>query len=714
MRAGISGFLAGVFGLTASAAFATGLPTARPQTLNVVAASAAPTPTTFSTVPRPHHRPAYGGNLFSFADAALYRSAFADARHYRWASAREKAAQVKNQQLAEVVEWLYYRARTNNNPFGVTAAFAEKHQNWPGMELVYLRAEQQITGAEGDAVLENWFAAHPPTTAQGQEQLALLLRRQGKGALAVELLRTAWIEGRFPEKEERKFAADHNRVLRAEDHEARLDRLLWERQASAAERQLERVAGDYKKLGRARLALVREEKGVDYHIDRVPSQLSGDAGLIYERVNFRRKKNNTEDAVSLLLTLKSPASEFGRPHVVWVERRILARRLLKEGKYKEAYQLVVPHGLSPGAEFADAEFFAGWLALTYMEDPAKAAQHFRNLYENVGRPISLARATFWLGETATALGRTETAARWYIKATQYEDTFYGQLAQDRLAEQTGLAPPARASATTKVPAVPGFERRQLVRMVRALDSIGEHNLVDRFFYYMRQQASSLNEFQSLADLALSIDRPDQMVRVAREASWRHLNLPEAAFPVDATPAYGLTAQAASRLPEEALLYALMRQESGFKVDAKSSVGARGLMQLMPGTARYVAKKIGVPYHANDLTDDPAYNMLLGSSYLDELLERFEGSYILSIAGYNAGPHRVEKWLEDYGDPRTNEISAVDWIEHIPFDETRNYVQRVSEAIMPYRARLNVRNHDGKLSSIIKRHAPGASAFATAD
>lgn len=718
IRLCIIGVLAVFLPLGAGAANANvvpgGYPTARPSGSLAAPAPVTTSPSIWASVPKPHERPKFGGTIMSFADAALYRSAFADARHFRWDSARAKAAQARHRLLATVIEWQYYRARTNNEPFEVTAAFAEKHTNWPGMDLLYLRAEKQITGDESDAVLDRWFAAHPPASVHGQEQLALLLRRQGKGALAVEVLRRAWIEGHFTDKDEKEFARTHNRILRTADHEERLDRLLWNGQSEAAARQLERVIGDTKKLARARLALLRKEAGVDYHIGRVPGRLENDPGLLYERVKFRRKKDMTDDAADLLINLSGAGNNgLGRADLVWVERRIIARRLMKDRDYRTAYKIVARHGLEPGAEFADAEFLAGWLALKYLNKPKKAARHFRALYDNVSRPVSLARATYWLAETASAVGRKETATRWYMRAAKYSTTFYGQLAQDKLAETTGLHTPHHPASDAEVPPVAGFERRELVRVVRALDAIGENNLVDRFMYSMRQQANSLNEFQSLADLANSINRPDQMVRVAREASWRHINLPEARFPVESTPAYGRTDDALTRVPEEALLYALMRQESGFKADAQSHVGARGLMQLMPGTARYVAKNIGVSYRVNDLTEDPAYNMLLGSSYLAELLERFEGSYILAIAGYNAGPHRVEKWLEDYGDPRTGNISAVDWVEHIPFDETRNYVQRVTEAILPYRSRLGHRNHDRKLTSIINRHAPGARTVADA-
>ncbi|MGB1086947.1 MAG: transglycosylase SLT domain-containing protein [Alphaproteobacteria bacterium] len=398
---------------------------------------------------------------------------------------------------------------------------------------------------------------------------------------------------------------------------------------------------------------------------------------------------------------------------MWIERRILGRHFIKTKDYEKAYKITAQHGLVPGGDFADAEFLAGWLSLYHLDKPVQAARHFRRLFENVKRPISIARATFWLAETANRLGRADTAVTWYVKAAKHPDTYYGQLAQDRISAQTGLAPPPRQLTQANASKAP-TKANELVTVVRYLDSVGENKLVGRFLHHMRQTAETSADFESLAGLAKSINRPDLMLRIAREASWQHVSLPDAAYPVDVTPGYGNMSEAVALLPEEALIYAIQRQESAFKVDAKSHAGARGLMQLMPGTARLVAKNIGITYRPEGLLNDPAYNLLLGASYLSQMIERFDGSYILAIAAYNAGPHRVDRWLKDYGDPRTDEISAIDWVEHIPFTETRNYVQRVTEAILPYRSRLGSAQGDQSLIAILSRHTMPGSEVANAD
>lgn len=670
-----------------------------------------------SHIPRPNMRPKFGGDLLSPEDAGLYRRALADASAYRWQAAKDKAALAKDRDLAKVVEWLYLKSRTNNESFADNAAFVRQNPGWPQISAIVWKAEKQIEGTENAVFIDQWFAAYPPSSVHGKEMLAQRMRAKGDHRGADILLREAWMSGDFPADEENDFLRRHGRLINSAQHQVRLDRLLWEGKANAAERQMKRVVGTDRKVARARLALIRGEKGVDYLISLVPQSAQDTPGLVYERVRFRRKRGDKDGAIDLLLNEMKATN--GLPDValdkIWLERRILGRHLIKEKEYQKAYAITANHGLQTSTgDWADAEFLAGWLALEYLNNPTQAARHFRDLYNGVSRPLSISRAAFWLSEAADALGRKKAAGNWRIKAAQYPFTFYGQMARDEIMDQTGLRPRLLTPASAVMLTTPGaFEDQELVRIIRKLNSIGEDKLVTQFLRHLLKSAETESDFTALAGLAHSIHRPDLMVRVAREASWQNIYVPDAAYPVHAAPAYGNMQAATAYLPEEALIYAVQRQESAFQVDAKSRVGARGLMQLMPGTAKSVAKDIGLPYQLDALTKDAEYNLKLGSAYLAQMIDRFDGSFILAIAAYNAGPHRVDRWLVDYGDPRTGEISAIDWVEHIPFTETRNYVQRVTEAILPYRDRLNVPGAERSLTALITRHNYPESALARA-
>lgn len=701
-------FAGAISALLVTPVFATPTPTARPSFFTASGSA---------QIPAPNARPKFGGDLLSPEDAGLYRGALADASAYRWQAAKDKAAQAKDQDLAKVVEWLYLKSRTNNKSFAENAAFVRQNPDWPDLGAIIWKAEKQIEGTEGAATLDAWFAAYPPGSVHGKEMLAERMRAMGDARGADILLREAWMDGDFPADEEDDFLRRHGGLINAAQHQVRLDRLLWQHKTHAAERQMKRVVGTDRKIARARLALIRGEKGVDYLISLVPQSVRNTPGLVYERIRFRRKRGDKDGAIELLLgelgsTNSLPETALEK---IWLERRILGRHLIKEKDYQAAYAITAAHGLPAGTgDWADAEFLAGWLALEYLDQPTQAARHFRDLYNGVERPLSISRAAFWLSEAADALGRKKAAGNWRIKAAQYPFTFYGQMARDEIMDQTGLRPRLLPPAQPATLITPGnFEDQEVVRVIRKLNSIGEDKLATRFLRHMLKNAKSEPDFAALAGLASSLGRPDLMVRVAREASWQNINIREAAYPVHDTPGFGNMTAATAYLPEEALIYAVQRQESAFQVDARSRVGARGLMQLMPGTAKLVAKDIGLPYRPDDLTEDAEYNLKLGSAYLAQMIDRFDGSFILAIAAYNAGPHRVDRWLKDYGDPRNGEISAVDWVEHIPFTETRNYVQRVTEAILPYRDRLDVPGADRSLTALLTRHNYSESTVARA-
>jgi soluble lytic murein transglycosylase len=353
---------------------------------------------------------------------------------------------------------------------------------------------------------------------------------------------------------------------------------------------------------------------------------------------------------------------------------------MERGDFNLAYRIVKDHGQTSGVGLADAEFLAGFLALRFLDMPSEAFNHFHKLYRSVSSPISKARGAYWSGRAADALGQKEQAREWFQTASEFGTTFYGQLAAKHLGGRGHIDLPAeprvsKAEATA-------FERRDVVRAARMLSEIlgSNDSRVTAFVRRISLDAKAPSEYTLAARLAREVGRRDLAVAAAKDAAQENIFLVEAGYPMIKTDVGN---------PELALIHAIIRQESTFNTNVVSSAGARGLMQLMPGTAQLVATRLGIKKHQQGrLISDPDYNVRLGAAYLDEMIERFNGSYVLAIASYNAGPSRTRQWIETFGDPRTGSVDVVDWIELIPISETRNYVQRVMEAMLVYRARIH--------------------------
>jgi soluble lytic murein transglycosylase len=346
-----------------------------------------------------------------------------------------------------------------------------------------------------------------------------------------------------------------------------------------------------------------------------------------------------------------------------------------ENDYQAAYALVSPHGQRQGIGFAQAEWLAGWLALRQLAKPQRAYRHFSSLYRGVSRPISLARGAYWTGRAADALGQQLIAGQWYHQAARHPTTFYGQLAMITLNPDQGLRLPVEPSISATARAQ--FDRRMPVQAARLLALLGERTLAREFVRRLGHLAIDGDEHRLVSQLAFDIGTPDIAVELSRRSIRDRVNLIRSGYPVLPYDIYPNV--------EPALAHAVIRQESSFRPAAVSRSNARGLMQLLPSTAKDVARRLGVQYPGDDrLLTDPATNVLLGSAYLDHLLERFDGSYVLAVVAYNVGPTRLSRWLRSHGDPRDPSVDPIDWIEELPLYEPRNYVQRVLEGLQVYR------------------------------
>lgn len=603
------------------------------------------------------------------ADSAAL-AAINAARAGDWTPAYAHAEQSHDKLALKIVRWLDYTRASPGGRFAEIASFIEQNADWPLQKVLRRRAEEGLAG-ENDDTAADWLKHHPPISGAGKARAAEIAIDRGKVEAGVAALRAAWIEGDFTPAAERALIARFATILRPEDHWQRLDRLLWDGQSDAARRLLPLVSADERKLVEARLALAGDAAKAGTLVAEVPEKLRSDPGLAFEEARWWRKKNNYDNAARLLL---AHADNPRHPAAWWSERLLVARRLLVAGNIDVAERLVQQPERGGDHLDAEAEFLSGYIALRHRKDPGQAFDDFAHMLAHVASPYAKARAAYWGGRAAAAAGKLDLATKWYAAGAENYATFYGQLAAHQLGKDAPPqpVPEPRPDAAARAK----FDAEELVRVVQLFLAAGDHGHARTFLNCLADQAKTPLDFAMLASLAESHGRIDMAIGMARRAIDAGMPLMVHGYPITALPGGGIT--------EHPLLLAIVRQESAFATDAMSRVGARGLMQLMPATAAGIAGKLQLPFSLPRLTTDGQYNITLGRSYVENLLDDFGGSYTLAIAAYNAGPGRVRQWLHEFGDPRGADLSTVDWIEMIPFAETRAYVQRVLENLQIYR------------------------------
>lgn len=622
----------------------------------------------------------------------------------RWFEVRQAIPRIRDEDASRLLRWRIATNAASNASFSELNSALEDLQDWPKYSIIRSEAERAMSGASlSNQNKSAWLKKYPPLTGEGKLELANVLRSEGELKKSDALLREIWRSHSLSKSSTETILSNHGRLFSAEDHAERVEMLLWTGQRSEARRLLPRLPSAMRQLPEARLAMMERRSGVDAAIEAVPAKYQDDPGLLFDRAQWRRKRaRNEEGAIELLLKINAEdALPVGRAKI-WRERRIVLRTLIKERRWKEAYAIASDHHLTEGVNFAEAEFYSGWVALRHLKDPATALAHFDSLANGVSSPISVSRGQYWKGAALDALGRQDEALAAYTAAAVHNFTFYGQLAAEKLhasGRSNGeifLQPPRPATEQERL----AFESRPVVRAAKLQAETGRLRSFERFSFHLDDMLDNAHDHQMLFDMAMEYLEPRSGIRGAKSGLAKGLIAPEAAFPIVALPP-----SPRSGVAEEALVIALSRQESELTPTAVSRANARGMMQIIPATARNTARQTGMPYRTSWLTDDPNYNMRLGRSYLDGLIEQFNGSYILALAGYNAGPSRSRQWIADYGDPRSPDVDAIDWIESIPFSETRNYVQRISENLQVYRSRLSRAPTQIRLSEDIKRGYP---------
>lgn len=574
----------------------------------------------------------------------------------------------------DLIEW--QRLRAGEGALGDYEDFLKRHGDWPGLALLREKGEIAVARSMTPARVQRYFAAQQPASGKGAAAYIKALQTQGLSDASEDAAMRAWAELNLSAEEELELLslAPHAISLA---HELRIDRLLWQGRSVEAERMLPRLPEDWRKLAAARIALRKSAPGVNALIAEVPSGLADHAGLAFERFLWRMKRDMYDDALPLLLERSKSAQALGDP-AQWAERRLtLSRWLMRQGRAKEAYQAASQHHLTRGGAYADLEFLSGFLALRKLDDPARALQHFKNIQSVVSTSISVSRALYWQGRAQEAMGQAAGAKAAYQAAARHQTAYYGLLATERL----GAVLDARLIGGQPLPdwRQAGWTKSSVHQAAMLALQSGDRNLAKRFWLHLAETQSEQGLTQ-MGAMALALGEPHIAVLIGKAAAERGVILPDAYYPLTDLVPDGLSVSRAFSL-------AIARRESEFDPAARSTADARGLMQVLPGTAQMMSKKLGLPFEASALTRDPAYNAKIGSAYLAHLIEEFGPSIALVASGYNAGPGRPRAWIKDFGDPRRPEVDVVDWVEQIPFGETRTYVMRVSEGVVLYRAKL---------------------------
>ena len=594
------------------------------------------------------------------------------------AAATAAAYALPNKVDTKVIDWLIATSGSDKVPASRIAEVWRKLSDWPGQRLLQIRFEQALVREKPSAAaVIQALAGRKPVTDDGTLLLAQAYMDAGRKKDATDLVRWYWREQKFADDMEASLRKKFGTLLTAADYKVRMDRLLYEEQTSAAIRNSKFLGKDQQALAAAVVAVSDRSKKAAKAMAAVPAAMRKDPLYTYSQIRLlRRAEKYTEAAAMMLAAPRDPKVIDG--DAWWVERRIIARALLDRGDARTAYKVAATHSAESSASIAEAEFHAGWFALEYLHDPAAAKKHFAVIQSVSTMPLSQSRAEYWLGRTAERAGDTGEATAQYKRAAAYPTTFYGQLALAKLGvKRLSLAAPQAPGDAARAK----FEANEFVQVIRRLDAANRGDKTFIFYHALAEQLTDPTQLALLAGMAESDGNHQLALQIGKTAASRGIPCDTLAFPTSAIPASAKTSV------EKPMVYAIARQESAFNPGAISRAGARGLLQLMPATAQQTAKAVGLPYSKARLTSDPGYNATLGAAHLGDLFNGFGGSYVMTFAAYNAGGSRVKAWIEAYGDPRDPKVDVVNWIERIPFSETRNYVQRIMENLQVYRARL---------------------------
>jgi soluble lytic murein transglycosylase len=578
----------------------------------------------------------------------------------------------------KLAEWIILRSDDNGAPVERYRAFISSNPSWPSQTFLRRRLEAALwDDRRDDATVWAWFENESPLSAKGKFSLARVMIARGDRANAERLVRDAWRNDSMSEDTENTALDLFGALLTPGDHKARMDLLLYGSEHEAALRAAKRLGSAEVALAKARIAAYRKAPNTRALLEAVPHELHGDTGYIFSKIQLLRREEKVAEAAQLMMGAPKDPGRLYNLDEWWIERRLISRKMIDDGEYRTAY-LIARDAALPTRDIykTEQEFTAGWIALRFLNEPSTAAQHFARIGVGSVNPTTLARAGYWQGRAAEAAGRSQEARSAYAAAAEHSTSYYGQLARAKLGlpqiELNG-APTARGRAV---------ERLEIVRAVQLLYELDEGEIAIPIFADMGENGDP-DALAGLGELASRYGDARSMLLMGKAALNRGLPFDFYAYPVNGIPPF----KSIGPDVEHSIIYAIARQESAFNPSVVSPAQAYGLMQVTPDAGKYVCKKYGANFDLARLKNDPVYNAALGAAELGGLIEDYRGSYIMTFAAYNAGRGSVNKWIDRYGDPRNPKVDAIDWVELIPFSETRNYVQRIMENLQVYRARF---------------------------
>ena len=616
---------------------------------------------------------------YSKKDFGLAKKAISEMKKSKWPSALKSAKKAKDKTIYNFIQWRHLLKKGNQASYYDYKTFIDQNEDYPRIGRIKYLAEHKLsTDKVSPKKIIDFFSSNEPLSGFGEMILGESFILSGDEEKGIKLIKKGWVTADLTKSELRFYRKKYKRYLNADDYIKRADYLAWNNKYWDLKRLLRYLPKDHELLYNARQLLMSKSYGVDNAISKVPSKFKNDSGLNYDRLKWRRKRGRVDSSVEILLKIKNTKDYLVRPDKWWIEREIISRSLIYKKKYELAYKISSNHGMDEGPDFAAAEWMSGWIALSFLDDPLLAKDHFENFYNNVGYPISVARGAYWLARTYEKLNNDELSVKWFTEASKYLTTYYGQLAFLKLNPNATFE--LSKDFKVKKEYRDYFFKKDIVRTIYLLDELDE----DKYAKFMLRHLA-LDNIESgseilAAELATNIERFDFAIQISKIASYEKRFHNKFNYPIISTPEY----INGRKIPESAFILSIIRQESEFDLSANSHAGAKGLMQLMPYTAKLVAKQAKLPYSKSRLTTDPEYNINLGSHYIAGLILEYEGAYPFAIAAYNAGPKRVRYWKKINKNPQKNQIDYVDWIELIKFRETRNYVQRVLENYNVYR------------------------------
>lgn len=618
--------------------------------------------------------PALTGDLAALKDAIdLARKGKNDDA----SAARDRIADPAGQKLAD---WFMLRHSESTANFKRYATFLTVNADWPSRALLRRRAEARLWQEKSDAATVHKFTMDRPISAKGKFALARVLLAEGDADRAARLVREAWRTDELSERSEEDSYEAFRDLLTADDHRARMDKRLGAKDFGAARRAAKRLGENELGIVKACAAVTGKANKAGDYLDDVPAEARRDLGYVLCRAQWHLQKDRIDDAAEVILAAAPDTMAAQDTDAWWRERRLLARKLLDQGKPRTAYDVVRTAAVPEKEVYRiDYHFMCGWIALRFLNDPNAAMVHFAAIDEGSANPIALSRAHYWRGRAAEAMGAVADARMSYRAASRYPTAYYGQLARAKLGlDRIELRPPSPVLAAADT--APADER---VRAADMLYGIGERDMV---FYYAEdfaKESTDVAALEALGELARRRNDARVMLEVGKSALARGLALDHYAFPTIGIPEHKQVAPAI----ETSVIYSVARTESSFDQRDKSPANAVGLMQVTPEAGRDTAKRFGLSYDWDKMVSDPVYNTQMGAAELSALLSEYRGNQIMTFAGYNAGRGRVREWVQARGDPRDPNVDPVDWVERIPLSETRNYVQRVIENVLVYRARF---------------------------